>query len=817
MLLDANGRPIHFGNRKPRADHKDDVYSPRRVLYNSRYWPTVNPDNAVLSRVTSRDSYYRYPYGVLDEMPEKDPHLAAVIELRKQAVLDGNMTILPRGEHELAIALRDWSEWAVDRIGRRSAGDWRSVSAGMLDAIGHGHQPCELIWDVDNNEAKDYWILDNIVARYHRRFTFDNDNQLNIVKGYNSFEIAPREQFVNVVLYPYRDSPWGQSLLARTYPFWNFKKAVVSYWIGYCERFGMPLPVGRFDAAPGFTPGPEEIDAFEAMLRDIQQEQYALLMPGQVLDIADFANGQTAEVYEAFTNFADRQMSKLWLGATMIIEESKNGTQAMATTLEGRFLSKVAADGRALSNVWTNMILPLLIEANFGPEAVQYGPIMTIQSKEQKDLKAEAEVVSSLYNMGLSLSKSALRKNFGLQAPDPDDPDDELVKAAGDSMLSPADVVNNNLPDNTGNQPDDTEASNTMHEGSPAALPAVSVSSGSGSPGRAAFAEAGQFTPSAYSMEIAVAVDKNREAACMTEVHRQALRDEFELITEQMQKHVKAKGSVRAALEDVQAGGYSVNVEGLATALSYVMQTCYLHGYIYSANTYNVTNRADRVDNEATALDAPARFDEVDSFASVRAEAESLNLVTRREFDRLDSWAKSEAYTAAWQTRDTIQTAYQRALLDAIEEGYTVEEVVNALYPQWKGPAGAGIVAKEAHIENVLRTNSMKAYNHGWADLALDPELDDELPAGELVAIIDDRTTELCAFLNGRVVMREEIGEFTPPFHYMCRTVMVFLNRSRMSSVTMDRIVSAREMRNQPEDVQIMDGFGKYTRAIGGS
>ena len=66
-------RPVSRGEL---VRYDTDQYSLRRLI-KGFLADVVNPENAVLRRERSADGYYHYPYGLFDEMLQKDLHLSA--------------------------------------------------------------------------------------------------------------------------------------------------------------------------------------------------------------------------------------------------------------------------------------------------------------------------------------------------------------------------------------------------------------------------------------------------------------------------------------------------------------------------------------------------------------------------------------------------------------------------------------------------------------------------------------------------------------------------------------------------------------------
>lgn len=78
-------------------------------------------------------------------------------------------------------------------------------------------------------------------------------------------------------------------------------------------------------------------------------------------------------------------------------------------------------------------------------------------------------------------------------------------------------------------------------------------------------------------------------------------------------------------------------------------------------------------------------------------------------------------------------------------------------------------------LETIVRTNTTAAYNEGRLTEMRDPALQEYLAGIEYSAIIDQRTTEVCQHLDGKVFRPDDpdIEKFTPPNHFNCRSLLV--------------------------------------------
>jgi SPP1 gp7 family putative phage head morphogenesis protein len=83
-------------------------------------------------------------------------------------------------------------------------------------------------------------------------------------------------------------------------------------------------------------------------------------------------------------------------------------------------------------------------------------------------------------------------------------------------------------------------------------------------------------------------------------------------------------------------------------------------------------------------------------------------------------------------------------------------------------------------LNTVVRTKTSEMYNRGRRSYWDNDEFASQLvEAYEFSAILDDRTSEVCAELDGSIIQKDEdiMANLTPPLHFNCRSVLVPLTK----------------------------------------
>jgi SPP1 gp7 family putative phage head morphogenesis protein len=126
---------------------------------------------------------------------------------------------------------------------------------------------------------------------------------------------------------------------------------------------------------------------------------------------------------------------------------------------------------------------------------------------------------------------------------------------------------------------------------------------------------------------------------------------------------------------------------------------------------------------------------------------------------------------------DTRQVIWDRLVArgftnrESVLETEDSPQVVQALKDLW----GASERQTAAYLDTLSRTNLFEAMNEARFAEFTDPELGDFVQALEYSAILDERTTEICEALNGKVFAADspEWDAIRPPNHFNCRSVLI--------------------------------------------
>lgn len=156
---------------------------------------------------------------------------------------------------------------------------------------------------------------------------------------------------------------------------------------------------------------------------------------------------------------------------------------------------------------------------------------------------------------------------------------------------------------------------------------------------------------------------------------------------------------------------------------------------------------------------------------------------------------------------DELKKSARLELTEHLKGGRTLTETIGNLRDAWEpwvgdptkvmpsGISGMPEDILQAHrLENIVRTEAIGALNSGRVEIA--DEAGDFILGFSISAILDDRTTLICQEADGVIIRKDDarIQRLTPPLHFQCRSIMVFVTSDDIpvewsSEAELDKIV----------------------------
>lgn len=303
--------------------------------------------------------------------------------------------------------------------------DWLEVMWQMSACIFTGYRPHELVFDLIDGKILPAEVID----RPGRRIQFNANSEPLLITRENLMG-APVEpyQFVISRHMPTSDNPYGIALLSSCFWPWTFKTGGWRYFVKYCERHGMPWPVGRYPQGSSDA----DIARLEDALAGMIEAGYVVAQDGTGLELLTPTGGGGDLPQERLITLCNREMSKAITSQAMIGEQLTVGSRAAADTAKDR-QDEVHDSDRDIAATSMSEIFKWITLFNFG-EGV--APPTLEFYKKQTAGKDRAETYQIVADMGAMPSRKAMLEE--LDIPMAEDDDDALLpRLKGARSVSP--------------------------------------------------------------------------------------------------------------------------------------------------------------------------------------------------------------------------------------------------------------------------------------------------------------------------------------------------------------------------------------------
>ena len=340
---------------------------------------------------------------LFEEMEEKDPHLFSQLQTRKNAVTGLDYEIIPFSDDEYDKNIAEFIKSEIEQLE-----NMEDVFLDLLDAIGKGIAISEIIWGYDNGKT----VIEDIKWRHQKKFFWDTNDIFKVCTREfpNGIEL-PENKFI-IHRYKARSGHPSRAGVLRVVAWmYLFKNYDVKDWVAFCEVFGMPLRLGKYNQSASEA---DKLALMKALVQ-IGTDAAGIIPDGTEIEFKESSKTTSINVYESLANFCDKQVSKAILGQTLTSDS--DGSYAQSKTHNEVRHDLTVADCKALaSTVRRDLIRPLVI-FNFGED--KRIPYLRFDCEEASDLKETVDIYKTLIvDMGLSVPTAHIYKKFSIPKPE---------------------------------------------------------------------------------------------------------------------------------------------------------------------------------------------------------------------------------------------------------------------------------------------------------------------------------------------------------------------------------------------------------------
>ncbi len=337
----------------------------------------------------------------------RDGKVFAGLQKRKLAVVSRGWTVEPvtqseQGTKDAAVVNDILGTFGFDRI-----------CSGLMDALLVGWQPAEVIWTLGEvqvaGRARQMVVPARVVKRSHRRFVYvQDDGQAPALHLLTRGDMqrgvpVPERKFIVHRLEAEDDNPYGMGLGLQLYWPVFFKRKGVLAWTKFLDRFGLPIPWGKYprEASPR-----EKGTLFDA-LRAVSNDGTLMTPEGTMIELLESKISGSATPHQAHVEFMDD-----WIMEVILGQAPRGGSggalAAAATEREGVRLELSQADSDLLSETLNATLIQWICELNGLQPCLVYRKI-----EKDEDRKAESETDKNIGELGFQMTEEGVKAKYG--------------------------------------------------------------------------------------------------------------------------------------------------------------------------------------------------------------------------------------------------------------------------------------------------------------------------------------------------------------------------------------------------------------------
>lgn len=403
MIVDRYGNPINTKSNKP--IRREIAVASIQDKYSTYPSNGLTPQRlAQIFREADYGDVYRQ-MELFEEMEEKDPHLFSQLQTRKNAVTGIDFEVLPFSEEQRD---KEICEFVADSIFNLDS--LEDIFMDLLDAIGKGFSISEIMWGVDQGKV----FIDEIIYRHQKKFFWDEEDVLRVITDEAPMGISlPQNKFI-IHKYKARSGHPSKAGVLRVVAWmYLFKNYDIKDWVSFCEVYGMPLRLGKYNASTS----EEDKQALMKALVLLGSDAAGIISDTTEIEFQESNKTSSINIYESLANFCNKEISKAVLGQTLTSDIGDTGSFAASKTHDNVRHDLIEADCKALAQTLKRDLIKPLVFFNFGE--TKRLPYIKFHYEPPEDQEKSANTYSVLIKeIGLPVAEEHLYDKFGIPKPE---------------------------------------------------------------------------------------------------------------------------------------------------------------------------------------------------------------------------------------------------------------------------------------------------------------------------------------------------------------------------------------------------------------
>jgi len=654
-------------------------------------------------------------YSIYEEM-RQDEQIKVTLSLKKDFAIGTGWQIECKNK-----IVKEFIENSLKNINESMAMDttFEDILRDMLSSYDYGFSLSEPVWEIRDFNGKPMYWYKTIKTRPPHGFLIYPDKFGNIEKIQQNTDIGtldfdPRI-FLHHVYQQEFGNPFGQSDLFSAHPSWKAKKFVSRFMNIYLERFASPTVVGKYKA--GLTP--QEISRFHSMLETVQQNTAITIPAETAIDFIQSARDGT-DAYIKSLDYFNLQIQRSVLVPDLLGiggSKTEGGSYALGEKHFDIFIATVEKDRKSLSRKLTMKIVRPLVMANFGDIPCEFKFLPFTDDKIGEFLKIWIQAVNGKAFKPNPDEINYFRKTTGF----PEGPvvDVEFPKPFfQEGSVPPNKKQNEEMSNGKKENEENTETKENSLKNNGVLL----------------FREMTTYESKTDFKELKRILDSSENS-----VSPRLEKSGIDIINDFVDQ-VREKGVIRRGA-----------VESLSSITPHFQGPMKSVFKSYFRDLFNLSARQ-------------AREEFFRGSRNLASEdflpEEIMNLFDQESFKIVGDYSAE------------ITKRGRNIILQGIKDGLSESEIVRLAKDSMKE-------VSEKWLSTVVRTKTTEVMNDARKSYWENDEIASQIvEAYQFSAIIDNRTSEVCSSLDGKIFERGEfIDRITPPLHFNCRSLLVPITR----------------------------------------
>lgn len=764
----------------PRTELDEVLVGFRSLIYDDKSFEHYDPDDL---RIKKGNSVYRYMMA--------DEQVKAVLAFKKAAIIARGYMFEIDSEDPEQEKQAEFFHSVIDQM----AGSFSEKLKFILSGLQNGFSISEKVYKTIEWDKKPYWGLDDIKLKPWDTFTFMVDqygstNALKQSMTIGAEKEVPLEKVVHWVHQPDLDRWYGESDLRAAYRAWWSKDITIKFQNIHLERHGSGLPV--ITREEGASADPTMKSKLLNILNRLTVRTGIILPRHHKLEMH---MPQKTESFENAVAQHDKSIAKALLVPNLLglSEQGQTGSYSQSQTQFDVFLWVMEDICNSVAECLNEQVFTELSLWNFGKQSFpkfKFEPMTEAQKVELA--KAWSDLVQKGAVINSDRDENYLRNLVGFpdkmppdESGDPDDVADIFLNGAQVTSLIGliASVGKGEISRDTAIELIVTSfpisravAEKILPENTAIGPKAEGEIGGSGS---------GDTNPDDPND---TEPDEDDEAGGQ-DPERDKPVDEFSFVAStggRWMRRVNFKEISRGM--DRAEADFSMQIAALMgrARLSIENQIQKIAGERSFGNIELKEFEAIAIPKgivsklkKLTRLQLKGVFDENFNRAAIELPKKINSAqIVGMDKTRADRFLASKSIKITDILNNDTLKAVGQVLENGIKYDKTLKDIMIALETETSvtnllpevDNAGR-VINIPARLENIARTNIADAVNQSRMSLFGRPEFKGFVVAYEYSAIMDQRVSDVCESLDGKI--KRDWGEYTPPNHYQCRSILV--------------------------------------------